>query len=107
MRSAGSSSRPWPATTSARSRGPGSNSPPVTATMSSPTWAPSRLSASAIGSSPSTSTRGAATTGSRNTSIIPPDRHGFCTVTTPRSSSPPNGTIRSSIASPLSIACSA
>jgi hypothetical protein len=75
--------------------------------MSSPTCAPSRFSASGIGISPSTNTRGAPTTGSRNTSIIPPDRHGFCTVTTPRSSSPPNGTIRSSIGSALSIAASA
>ena len=95
-RSAGSSSRPWPATTSARSSGRGSNSPPTTPTMSSPSSPPSRSSACEIGMSPSTSTRGAGTTGSTNTSIIPPDRHGFCTVTTPRSSSPPNGTTRSS-----------
>ena len=85
----------------------GSNSPPTTATMSSPNSPPSRSSACEIGMSPSTSTRGAGTTGSTNTSIIPPDRHGFCTVTTPRSSSPPNGTTRSRIVSPPSIARSA
>ena len=36
-------------------------------------------------SPPTTSTRGAGTTGSRKTSIAPPDRHGFCTVTAPSS----------------------
>ena len=37
-----------------------------------------RSSAPAIGVSPTTSTRGAGSTGSRKTSIAPPDRHGFC-----------------------------
>ena len=37
----------------------------------------------AIGVSPTTSTRGAGSTGSRKTSIAPPDRHGFWTVTAP------------------------
>src|SRR4051812_49501609 len=71
--------------------------------MSSPSSPPSSSSACEIGRSPSTRTRGAGTTGSMNTSIIPPDRQGFCTVTTPRSASPPNGTIRSSSGSPPSI----
>ena len=68
----------------------------------------------AIGVSPTTRTRGAGRTGSRKTSIAPPDRHGFCTVTAPSAAvtSPPgspsslNGRIRRSTASPLSSACS-
>ena len=44
---------------------------------------PSRASAPAIGVSPTTSTRGEASIGSRKISSEPPDRHGFCTVTAP------------------------
>ena len=63
----------------------------------------------AIGVSPTTSTRGEASIGSRKISSEPPDRHGFCTVTAPSaagaSSSP--GRMRSSSASPVSSARSA
>ena len=47
---------------------------------------PSRSTAHAIGVSPTTRMAGAGSTGSRNTSIAPPDRHGFWTVTAPSSS---------------------
>ena len=80
------------------------------ATISSPTSGPSASSASTIGESPATSTRGAGSTGSRNTSIAPPDRQWLVTVTAPSSrtaSSGPSGTIRSSSGSPLSMASSA
>ena len=79
---------------------------PVTSRSSS---APSRATAAAIGVSPTTSTRGEASIGSRKISSDPPDRHGFCTVTAPSaagaSSSP--GRMRSSSASPVSSARSA
>ena len=43
------------------------------------------LSGGAIGVSPATIIRGGGRNGSRNTSIAPPERHGFCTVTEPSS----------------------
>ena len=79
--------------------------------------APISRTASAVGVAPTTSTRGAGSTGSRNTSITPPDRHGFWTTTAPSSAvksslglpspSSENGRIRSSTDLPLSSACSA
>ena len=86
-RSVCSSSRPCAATTSARSPGRGLESrrrrrgdgvePELGADRAG--------RAPAIGVSPTTSTRGAGRTGSRKTSIAPPDRHGFWTVTAPSS----------------------
>ena len=56
-------------------------------TIAKPTSAPIRRTAAAIGVSPTTSTRGAGSTGSRKTSIAPPERQGFWTVTAPSASS--------------------
>ena len=51
--------------------------------MSKPISPPSRSTAPAMGVEPTTSTRGEGSTGSRNTSIAPPERQGFWTVTAP------------------------
>ena len=87
----------------------GSTSAPGTVATSRSSSAPRRATAPAIGVSPTTSTRGEASIGSRKISSDPPDRHGFCTVTAPSaagaSSSP--GRMRSSSASPVSSARSA
>ena len=58
---------------------------PARSTASSPSCAPISRTASAVGVAPTTSTRGAGSTGSRNTSITPPDKHGFWTTTAPSS----------------------
>ena len=74
-----------------------------------------RRTAAAIGVSPTTSNRGAGSTGSRKISTAPPERQGFWTVTAPSGSVAPSawalsssskGTIRSSTGSPVRIACS-
>src|SRR6185312_16304341 len=97
--SAGSSPRPWEATTSASA--PSGRS--VARSTANPSGRPSSTSASAIGDSPTTTTSGGGTRGSRKISTEPPDRHGLATVTAPSSSvvaPTPSGTIRSSSGSP-------
>ena len=79
-RSVCSSSRPWAATTSARSPAAGSGCPPSTARARDRAPRRARGRAAAIGVSPTTRTRGAGSTGSRNISIAPPERHGLCAV---------------------------
>src|SRR3954471_12490044 len=75
--------------------------------MSYPAARPRRSSARAIGVSPATTIRGAASCGSRKISSDPPLRHGLWATTTPSrasSSAAPPGSSRSSSASPVSSA---
>ena len=72
------------------------------ATTVYPSDPPSSASARPIGAVPWTATTGAGMTGSRKISSVPPDRHGFTTVSLPDCCGSSTGEIRSNSESPES-----
>ena len=72
--------------------------PPATSSTSKPSGRSEVGQRLGDGLSPTTSSRGAGTRGSRKISTAPPDRHGLATVTAPSSAGPATspGTMRSS-----------